>query len=75
MFNTLATIYVAGVIVGLLVMRDRWAARLLTAALWPLGLLALAVVTVTLVAASAYLWPVPVIGSAAVVGAIIWFLV
>lgn len=75
MFNTLATIYVAGVIVGLMVMRDRWAERLLTAALWPLGLLALAVVTVTLVTASAYLWPVPVIGSAIVLGVIIWFLV
>lgn len=58
MFNALATIYVAGVIVGLLVMRDRWTERLVTAALWPLGVVALAVVTIILVTASMYLWPI-----------------
>jgi hypothetical protein len=51
-------IYVAGVVIGMLVMRDPWPVRLGTAAVWPLGLVSFVVVAVTLVAASLYLWPI-----------------
>jgi hypothetical protein len=51
-------IYVVGVAIGLLVMRDPWPVRLGTAAVWPLGIISFAVVTVILVAAASYLWPV-----------------
>lgn len=73
MFNALAAIYFTGVAIGLIVMRDRWSERLITAALWPLGLLALLVVTVTLVGASAYLWPAFGI-ALLLVGAALWLL-
>jgi hypothetical protein len=61
MTQLLMSVYLAGVLVGLAVMRDRWAVRLLTAALWPLGLAAFAIVMVILLFAAAYLWPIPVI--------------
>jgi hypothetical protein len=53
-----AAIYLAGVVVGLMVMRDRWAVRIGTALVWPIGVLSLLVVTVILLTAAMYLWPV-----------------
>jgi hypothetical protein len=73
MFELLLALYVAGVVVGLLVMRDRWPARVATAVAWPLGVLAFAVVVVILVAASIYLWPVPLLATLAVLGGV-WYL-
>jgi hypothetical protein len=70
--SKLLAVYLMGVAIGLGVMRDAWKARLLTALLWPLGLVAFAVVLVLLVTASAYLWPIPVLGAAATIGAIVW---
>lgn len=61
MFEVAAAVYLAGVIIGLLVMRDPWAVRVLTAALWPLGIVAFVVVTVILLLAAVYLWPVPML--------------
>ncbi len=61
MFEIAAAIYAVGVVIGLLVMRDRWAVRLVTAALWPLGLVAFAAVVVILLLAAVYLWPVPML--------------
>jgi hypothetical protein len=74
MFETLVAIYVTGIAIGMIVMRDRWPERLVTAIAWPLGPLAFAVVVATLVAASIYLWPVPVLATIAVLlGA--WYIV
>ena len=42
--GALAGIYLIGVVMGLAVMRDAWPSRLVTAALWPLGLVAFAAV-------------------------------
>jgi hypothetical protein len=42
-------------------MRDRWSVRLLTAALWPLGIVAFGVVVAILLLAAVYLWPIPAI--------------
>lgn len=70
--SRLLAVYLIGVAIGLGVMRDPWRPRLVTAALWPLGLVAFVIVTVLLVTASAYLWPIPVLGAAALIGAIVW---
>jgi hypothetical protein len=68
----LLPIYVVGVLIGLVVMRDPIGSRLLTAAVWPLGPMAFVIVLTILLAVSAVLWPVGVLGTAAVVGAIVW---
>jgi hypothetical protein len=65
-------VYIAGVIIGLAVMRDPCRTRLLTAALWPLGPAAFVLVLVILTLAAAYLWPVPILGAAALVAVILW---
>jgi hypothetical protein len=70
--NTLLAIYAVGVIIGLVVMRDRWVERIITAAAWPLGVLAFFVVLAIQIPAAAYLWPIPVFATAAVV-ALVWF--
>jgi hypothetical protein len=59
-------IYVAGVIVGLMVMRDPWGVRIATAAVWPLGIASLAIVTVILLLAALYLWPILILAAIAV---------
>ena len=74
MFELVAAIYLAGVVIGLLVMRDRWPVRLTTAFAWPLGIVAFVVVVVVLSFASVYLWPVPVLITAAALAAL-WFAV
>ena len=68
--GVLAGIYLIGIAIGLAVMRDGWGTRLITAALWPLGVLALAVVVVVFSGAAVYLWPIPVLVTAALVAAI-----
>jgi hypothetical protein len=65
-------IYLVGVTVGLAVMRDRWAARVVTALVWPLGPAAFVVVIAILAVMSAILWPVPVLAAAAIVGLFAW---
>lgn len=64
--------YLAGVLVALAVMRDPWPARVATALVWPLGPVALVVVIVILLIASVFLWPVPVLGVAGAIAALIW---
>ena len=73
MSNTLLTIYVIGILIGLVVMRDPIGPRLATALVWPLGPVAFIAVLAILVMASVALWPVTVLGLAAVVGALLWF--
>jgi len=70
--TTLLSIYVVGVLIGLVVMRDPIGPRLATAAVWPLGPMAFVIVLTILLAVSAVLWPVAVLGTAVVVGAIVW---
>lgn len=67
----LIVVYIVGVVIGLLIMRDAWPARIITALAWPLGLLAFAVVAGILSLAAVYLWPVPVLATAVVI-ATIW---
>jgi hypothetical protein len=66
----LLAIYVVGVAVGLAVMRDPWPVRLVTAAVWPLGLVSLVVVTATLLLAAVYLWPIPALAAIAALAAL-----
>jgi hypothetical protein len=63
-------IYIAGVAIGLAVMRDPWPARLTTAMVWPLGPIAFVIVISMQLVVAAILWPVPVLGTAALLGAI-----
>ena len=67
-------VYLVGVVIGLVGMRDRWPARVVTAALWPVGPAAFIVVLVVLSVAAAILWPVPVLGTAALIGALAWWM-
>jgi hypothetical protein len=68
------TVYLAGIVIALAVMRDPWPARLGTALVWPLGPLAFVVVVSILLVASAILWPLPVLTGAALLGALGWWL-
>ena len=63
MSELLLAIYVTGTAIGVIVMRDRWLERIVTAAAWPLGVLAFGVVVVILAAAALYLWPIPVLAT------------
>jgi hypothetical protein len=56
-------IYVTGIAIGVIVMRDRWPERVVTAVAWPLGLLAFGVVVVIQVIAAMYLWPIPMLAT------------
>jgi hypothetical protein len=58
-------IYVVGVVIGLLVMRDPWPVRIVTALAWPLGVVAFVVVLTIMSLAAVYLWPVPVLATVA----------
>jgi hypothetical protein len=66
------TIYLAGVVLGLVVMRDAWPARLATALVWPLGPIAFVIVVAIMLVTAAILWPVTILGSAAVLAAVIY---
>ena len=74
MSEWLVAMYVTGIAIGVIVMRDRWPERVVTAIVWPLGLLALGVVVVIQVVAAIYLWPIPVL---ATIGLLIgaWYVV
>jgi hypothetical protein len=67
-------VYLAGVAIGLAVMRDRWWSRLAVALCWPLGPTAFVIVVMILVLAAAALWPVPVLGAGALLGLVLWAL-
>ena len=58
---TFLYVYLAGVAVGLAVMRDRIGPRLATAVLWPLGPLAFALVLSVMLCVATILWPVPMV--------------
>jgi hypothetical protein len=74
MDTILLVVYLAGVAIGLLTMRDRWRSRLAVALVWPLGPTAFVVVTTILVVGPAVLWPVRVLGAAALLGLTTWLL-
>jgi hypothetical protein len=65
-------IYLAGAIVGLAMMRDPWPSRLAVALVWPLGPIAFVAVIAILGASAAVLWPVPVLGAAALLAIAAW---
>lgn len=66
-------VYAIGVVIGLLVMRDRLVPRLVTALLWPLGPVAGVLVIGGLLIVTVILWPLTMIAGAAVVGGA-WYL-
>jgi hypothetical protein len=68
----LLSIYLSGLVIALAVMRDPWPARIGTALVWPLGPMAFVVVISILLVASAILWPVLILGSAALLGLLAW---
>ena len=65
-------VYAAGIVIGLSVMRDPWPSRLLIALVWPLGPMAFVVVTSVMLVVAAILWPVPIVGTAAVLATVIY---
>ena len=67
-------VYLAGVGVGLAVMRDPLPMRLITALVWPLGPMAFVLVITLLLVVAAILWPPLILGAAALLGGIIWLL-
>ena len=69
-----AAAYLVGVLIALVVMRDPWPRRIATALVWPLGPVAFVVVIIVLLAASVVLWPVRVVTTAALAGALGWWL-
>jgi hypothetical protein len=68
----LLSIYLFGLIIALAVMQDPWPVRIATALVWPLGPLAFVVVISILFVASAILWPMLVLGGAALLGVLAW---
>ncbi len=68
----LLSIYLSGLVIALVVMRDPWPARLGSAMVWPLGPIAFVVVISILLVASAILWPVLILGGAALLGLLAW---
>ena len=68
----LVILYGLGVALGLAVMRDPWPARVATALVWPLGPITFVLVVSLLLVVAAILWPFVILGSAAVIGAIVW---
>jgi hypothetical protein len=67
-------VYLAGVASGLAVMRDRWWSRLAVALCWPLGPMTFVVVIAILVLAAVALWPVRILGAAALLALALWAL-
>ena len=65
-------VYMLGVVIGLIVMRDSWPTRVVTAVAWPLGIVAFVVVFVILSAAAVYLWPIPMLATLALLAAAVW---
>ena len=67
---SLVGIYVVGVAIGLIAMRDPWPTRIVTALVWPLGVAAFFVVLAIMSIAAVYLWPVPVLATLALAAAV-----
>jgi hypothetical protein len=67
-----ATIYLAGVIIGLIVMRDSWGSRIATALSWPLGPLAFVIVVSVMLVVATILWPLVLVPFWLLVAALIW---
>jgi hypothetical protein len=67
-------VYLAGVALGLAVMRDPWPARLGTALVWPLGPIAFLVVLAILLVAATLLWPLLMIAAGAIIAAGVWLI-
>jgi hypothetical protein len=67
-------IYLAGVGLGLAVMRDPLPARLLTALVWPLGPIAFVLVIALLLVVATIVWPVIMLGLMAIAALGIWLL-
>ena len=67
-------VYLAGVAVGLAVMRDPLPARLLTALVWPVGPIAFVLVIAVLLAVAAILWPLLMLGLIAIAALAVWLL-
>jgi hypothetical protein len=74
MTTVLANVYLAGVLVALAVMRDRWPVRIATALVWPLGPIAFLIVIPIQLAAAAILWPVRSLAAVGVVSLLVWLL-
>ena len=72
--STFEVVYVLGVAIGLMVMRDPWPTRIGTALVWPLGPIAFVLVVSLLLVVSAVLWPMLILGAAALASALIWLL-
>jgi hypothetical protein len=72
MSSPLLLLYLAGVAVGLVVMRDPWPARLTTALVWPLGPMAFVFVVAILLLAAAILWPLLILALVALSGFLVW---
>jgi hypothetical protein len=66
------SIYLTGLVIALAVMRDPWPERIGTALVWPLGPIAFVVVISIMLLASAVLWPVLILGGAALLGLLAW---
>jgi hypothetical protein len=75
MVSAALVVYILGVLIGLLAMRDRFVTRLVTAALWPIGPLAGVLVVCGLLLVSFVLWPAPMAIGAALVGVAIYLIV
>jgi hypothetical protein len=68
----LLIVYLAGVAIGVAVMRDPWPTRIGTALAWPLGPAAFLIVVSILVLAAFVLWPLRMLAMAAAVGALVY---
>jgi hypothetical protein len=71
MFEAIAAVYLIGIAIGLVVMRDPWPSRVVTALAWPLGIVAFVVVLTIMSMAAVYLWPVPILATL-VMAAAVW---
>lgn len=69
--QTALAVYLLGVIIGVAVMRDRWPARIAISLVWPLGPMAFVVVVLILLVTAALLWPLMILGTAALLGALV----
>jgi hypothetical protein len=69
---TYLLIYLAGVLIGLAVMRDSWSSRLATALCWPLGPMAFVVVVAMMLVVATVLWPFVLVPLWALVGVVAW---
>jgi hypothetical protein len=67
-------VYLAGVAIGLTVMRDPWPSRVGTALVWPLGPMAFIIVVALFLVTAAALWPIPVLGMLLVLTGVAWLL-